>query len=77
MLHRHLNHSDWTLAAIHDVIARGRLDDWKELRDAAESQTAIRESESFGWPSPIFPIHTLSDITSGTSMSESNLPESL
>lgn len=43
MLHRHLNHSAWTLAAIDDVIARGRLDDWKELRDAAEDSTEIRE----------------------------------
>lgn len=42
VLHRHLNHSDWTLAAIDDVIARGRLDDWKELRDAAVSQQ-VRE----------------------------------
>ena len=42
MLHRHLNHSDWTLAAIDDVIARGKLDDWKELRDAAVSQL-VRE----------------------------------
>jgi len=43
MLHRHLNHSEWTLAAIDDVIARGRLDDWKELRDAANSRRDIRE----------------------------------
>ena len=43
MLHRHLNHSDWTLAAIDDVIARGRLDDWKELRDAANNRAEIRE----------------------------------
>ena len=43
MLHRHLNHSDWTLAAIDDVIARGRLDDWKQVPDAAASQTEIRE----------------------------------
>ena len=43
MLHRHLNHSEWTLAAIDDVIARGRLDDWKRLRDAAENCTEIRE----------------------------------
>jgi hypothetical protein len=43
MLHRHLNHSEWTLAAIDDVIARGRLDDWKELRDAAANRTEIRE----------------------------------
>jgi len=43
MLHRHLNHSDWTLAAIDDVIARGRLDDWKELRDVAATHPDIRE----------------------------------
>ena len=43
MLHRHLNHSEWTLAAIDDVIARGRLDDWKQLRDAATSRPEIRE----------------------------------
>ena len=43
MLHRHLNHSGWTLAAIDDVIARGRLRDWKELRDAAAIQTEIRD----------------------------------
>lgn len=41
MLHRHLNHSEWTLAVIDDVIARGRLDDWKQLRDAAASRTEI------------------------------------
>jgi hypothetical protein len=43
MLHRHLNHSDWTLAAIDDAIARGGLDDWRELRDAATTQTEIRD----------------------------------
>ena len=43
MLHRHLNHSDWTLAAIDDVIARGRLDDWKELRDVAANRPDIRD----------------------------------
>ncbi len=43
MLHRHLNHSDWTLAAVDDVIARGRLEDWKELRDAAASRPDLRE----------------------------------
>lgn len=43
MLHRHLNHSEWTLAAIDDVISRGRLAEWKELRDAAHSRTEIRE----------------------------------
>ncbi len=43
MLHRHLNHSDWTLAAVDDCIARGRLNDWKELRDAAASRPEVRQ----------------------------------
>ena len=72
MLHRHLNHSEWTLAAIDDVIARGRLDDWKQLRDAAESRTEIGTG-SFEYPNPICLTRMRSDITSGTFMSESNL----
>lgn len=43
MFHRHLNYSDCTLAAIDDVIARGRLDDWKELRDVAAIRVDVRE----------------------------------
>ena len=65
MLHRHLDHSEWTLAAIDDVIARGRLDDWKRLRDAAESRKDIQE-RILRDPSLTCPIHTRSDITSGT-----------
>jgi hypothetical protein len=42
MLHRHLSHSAWTLAAVDDVIARGRLDDWKQLRDAATRRAEIQ-----------------------------------
>ena len=34
MQHRHLNHSDLTLAAIDDVITRGRWADWAQLRAA-------------------------------------------
>ena len=33
--HRHLNHQRLTLAAIDDVIRRGRWRDWAELRRAA------------------------------------------
>jgi hypothetical protein len=43
MEHRHLTHSEWTLAAVDDAIARGRLADWKELRDAAAGQPQVRE----------------------------------
>jgi hypothetical protein len=35
MLHRHLNHEQFTLAAIDDVIGRGKRGDWAELRRAA------------------------------------------
>jgi hypothetical protein len=35
MLHRHLSHHRLTLAAIDDVIARGKRKDWVELRRAA------------------------------------------
>lgn len=34
MRHRHLNHQRHTLAAIDDVIARGRWADWADLRRA-------------------------------------------
>jgi hypothetical protein len=43
MWHRHLNHHDWTLAAVDDVIARGRMDDWKQLRDIAAQRADVRE----------------------------------
>lgn len=35
MEHRHLNHSRYTLAAIDDVIVRGKWNDWIDLRSAA------------------------------------------
>jgi hypothetical protein len=35
MLHRHLNHQRFTLAAIDDVIARGKWNDWADLRATA------------------------------------------
>ncbi len=35
MVHRHLNHQELTLAAIDDVISRGKRQDWEELRRAA------------------------------------------
>ena len=34
MLHRHLNHDELTIAAIDDVIARGKRPDWLELQQA-------------------------------------------
>jgi len=31
MLHRHLTHQQFTLAAIDDIISRGRWRDWADL----------------------------------------------
>jgi hypothetical protein len=46
MEHRHLTHQGYTLAAIDDVIARGRLQDWIELRGAALHDRQILEKVS-------------------------------
>lgn len=43
MLHRHLNHQRFTLAAIDDVISRGRWNDWAELRRAVLSDQALMD----------------------------------
>jgi hypothetical protein len=43
MLHRHLNHQQLTLAAIDDLIARGKRQDWVELRRAALADRAVLE----------------------------------
>lgn len=43
MVHRHLNHRDFTLAAIDDIIGNGRWDTWKRLRLAVRADPAIRE----------------------------------
>ena len=44
MLHRHLNHQRFTLAAIDDVIARGRWQEWAALRRAAlQDQTLLEK----------------------------------
>jgi hypothetical protein len=41
MQHRHLTHQQYTLAAIDDVIARGRRRDWAELRTAVLTDPAV------------------------------------
>jgi hypothetical protein len=43
MLHRHLTHEEFTLAAIDDVIARGKPRDWAELRRAALLDRSLAE----------------------------------
>jgi hypothetical protein len=44
MKHRHLDHQGLTLAAIDDVIGRGKRADWAELRRAMLADDSIRES---------------------------------
>ena len=43
MRHRHLNHEDYTLAAIDDIIARGKWRDWADLRQAVLADHALRD----------------------------------
>lgn len=43
MEHRHVNHQDFTTAAIDDIIDRGNRLDWADLRDSAASNPAILE----------------------------------
>jgi len=43
MLHHHLNHQQWTLAAIDDCIARGKRRDWVDLRRATLADRAVLE----------------------------------
>lgn len=41
MQHRHLNHQDFTLAAVDDIIRRGGSRDWVLLRRAAHRDAAV------------------------------------
>lgn len=43
VIHRHLNHQELSLAAIDDVIARGKRKDWEELRLAVLAHPAVLE----------------------------------
>ena len=43
MHHRHVTHQELTLAAIDDVIARGKRQDWAELRKAALVDRTVQE----------------------------------
>lgn len=43
MQHRHLNHQDYTRAAIDDIISRGQRSDWSELRRVAQRDPVVME----------------------------------
>jgi hypothetical protein len=42
MRHRHLNHQEYTLAAIDDVISNGRRASWERLRVAVIREPGVR-----------------------------------
>lgn len=43
MGHRHLNHQRYTLAAIDDIISRGKKEDWAELREELRHNPALAD----------------------------------
>jgi hypothetical protein len=43
MIHRHLHHQELSLAAIDDVISRGKRKDWEDLRLAILANPAFLE----------------------------------
>lgn len=43
MLHRHLTHSELTLAAIDDIICRGKRTDWERLGRSVRNDREILE----------------------------------
>ncbi len=59
MKHRHLNHEEFTVAAIEDILARGQAPDWVPLitiiraapcGEVAEKTLALCERPLFGAP---------------------------
>ena len=42
MQHRHLTHQDYSLAAIDDIIGRGKRQDWAALRTALLTDPSVR-----------------------------------
>jgi hypothetical protein len=53
MLHRHLNHERFTLAAIDDLIARGQWLDWAQLRAAV-----LQDQSLLGKIEKVCRVHT-------------------
>jgi hypothetical protein len=43
MQHRHLDHNEYTAAAIDNIIARGGRSDWVELRDATADPVVVEK----------------------------------
>lgn len=70
MLHRHLNHQRFTLAAIDDIISRGQWQDWVELRRAVLSDPALLDESVAGWKTarvqrPVQILDSLDGIETG------------
>ena len=52
MIHRHLNHQELSLAAIDDVISRGKRKDWEDLRLAVLDNPRVPGKNTTGMPRP-------------------------
>lgn len=70
ILHRHLNHQRFTLAAIDDIISRGQWQDWVELRRAVLSDPALLDESVAGWKTarvqpPVQILDSLDGIETG------------
>jgi hypothetical protein len=75
MLHRHLNHQRFTLAAIDDVISRGRWEDWVELRRAVLADRALLDKvERVCRAHVADPIPMRNGTTSGCTMPKNTAP---
>jgi len=74
MQHRHLTHSEWTLAAVDDAIARGRLRAGRTCATPRSVRYACA-SESCECARPVSPIRPSSGTTSGITMSANTWPE--
>lgn len=43
MNHRHLTHEHYTAAALDDLVSRGGMEDWRELRQALFANPGLSE----------------------------------
>ena len=74
MIHRHLNHQQFTLPAIDDIIARGRPPDWEALREALLADPSLADKIK-QFASLTCTTSTPSVITFGTTMSNTSKSE--
>ncbi|MEI2691809.1 MAG: hypothetical protein V9H69_19750 [Anaerolineae bacterium] len=75
MQHRHLTHEQYTLAAIDDIIARGKRRDWAEPCARPRWQIEPCSIRCCASARRTWPIRMRNAITSGSNMPNDTLPE--